>query len=58
MAGRPGITIAQLRDALGVGPKRIWHIVDRLERSLVRRSGDPATRLVPQRGLGPGGLGG
>lgn len=34
---RPGITVAELRGALGVGPKRIWQIIDRLDAARVRR---------------------
>jgi uncharacterized membrane protein len=33
---RPGITVAELRDELGVGKARIWQIVSRLERGRVR----------------------
>lgn len=34
---RPGITVAELRDTLGVGKTRSWQIVSRLEAELVRR---------------------
>jgi uncharacterized membrane protein len=34
---RPGITVAELRDTLGVGKTRIWQVVSRLEVELVRR---------------------
>jgi uncharacterized membrane protein len=36
---RPGITVAQLRDMLGVGKTRIWQIVSRLEVGHVHREG-------------------
>jgi uncharacterized membrane protein len=39
----PGITVAELRDALGVGETRAWRIVARLEVELVRREGEPPT---------------
>jgi hypothetical protein len=35
---RPGITVAELRDALGVGVPRGWQIVARLEVEHVRRT--------------------
>ena len=35
---RPGITVAELRDALGVGVPRGWQIVARLEVEHVRRA--------------------
>ena len=34
---QPGLTIAELADALGVGMKRAWQIVGRLEIGRVRR---------------------
>jgi uncharacterized membrane protein len=34
---RPGITIGELREELGVGRARIWQIVGRLERGFVSR---------------------
>ena len=40
MTERPGITVAELRDALGVGNTRGWQIVARLEVELVRREGE------------------
>jgi hypothetical protein len=48
VADRPGITVAELRDALGVGPSRIWHIVGRLEMSRVLRYGEPPRYLGPR----------
>jgi hypothetical protein len=35
---RPGVTVAQLREELGVGSKRIWVIVSRLQHARVRLS--------------------
>jgi len=35
----PGVTIADLADALGVSMSRTWQIVGRLERGRVRREG-------------------
>lgn len=38
--GRPGITVGELQEALGVGRKRVWQVVSRLQydRIHVRRS--------------------
>jgi Winged helix-turn-helix DNA-binding len=41
IAQRPGITVAELQDALGVGRKRVWQIISRLEAGRVRREGAP-----------------
>ena len=38
---RPGITVAELRNVLGVGKTRTWQIVARLEVGHVRRDGEP-----------------
>jgi hypothetical protein len=35
---RPGLTVAELQAALGVGRSRVWQIVSRLEVSRVRRA--------------------
>ena len=48
MTERPGITVAELRDALGVGNTRGWQIVARLEVELVRREGEPRTFRGPR----------
>ncbi len=40
---RPGITLAELRDKLGVGKTRGWQIVARLEVAVVRRKRGPPT---------------
>jgi uncharacterized membrane protein len=48
IAARPGITVAQLQDALGVGRKRAWQIVSRLEAGRVRRAGEPPRRIGPR----------
>jgi hypothetical protein len=34
---QPGLTVAELADALGVGMTRVWQIVGRLESGRVRR---------------------
>lgn len=34
---RPGLTVMELAEALDVGTTRMWQIVGRLERGLVRR---------------------
>jgi DNA-binding MarR family transcriptional regulator len=52
---RPGITVAELREALGVGRARIWQIVNALERGCVWRAGDPPTRLLRPHALGRSG---
>lgn len=41
---RPGITVAELQDALGVGASRVWQIVNRLERARVRLEALPDPR--------------
>jgi DNA-binding MarR family transcriptional regulator len=38
---RPGISVAELADALGVGTTRVWQIVGRLEERRVRRERRP-----------------
>jgi predicted transcriptional regulator len=38
---RPGITIAELADELGVTMQRVWQIVGRLEAGRVRREAQP-----------------
>jgi uncharacterized membrane protein len=38
---RPGITVAELRVALGLGEARTWQIVARLEIGHIRRDGEP-----------------
>jgi uncharacterized membrane protein len=38
---RPGITVAELRNVLGVGETRGWQIVARLEVELIRRVREP-----------------
>jgi hypothetical protein len=48
IAQRPGITVAELQDALGVGRKRAWQIVSRLEAGRVRRQGAPTMRRGPR----------
>jgi hypothetical protein len=45
---RPGITVAELREALGVGNARGWQIVARLEVELVRRDGGQRTYRGPR----------
>lgn len=37
---QPGITVEQLRDALGVTPRRMWGMLARLEANGVRREGE------------------
>lgn len=45
---RPGITVEQLADALGVGMKRAWQYVERLEiHGVWREGGAPARRSKP-----------
>jgi DNA-binding MarR family transcriptional regulator len=34
---RPGITVAELHRALGVGRARVWQIIERLEGARIRR---------------------
>jgi uncharacterized membrane protein len=41
---QPGITVAELREALGVGKARVWQIVARLESGRVRVSPLPPVR--------------
>lgn len=41
---RPGITIAELADELGVTMQRVWQIVGRLEAGRVRREAQPPRR--------------
>jgi DNA-binding MarR family transcriptional regulator len=47
---RPGVTVAELRDALAVGSARIWQVVERLEwLGALHRDGAPRRRLGPRR---------
>ncbi len=47
---RPGVTVAELRDALAVGSPRIWQVVERLEwLGALHRNGAPPRRLGPRR---------
>jgi DNA-binding MarR family transcriptional regulator len=47
---RPGVTVAELRDALAVGTPRIWQVVERLEwLGALHRNGAPPRRLGPHR---------
>jgi DNA-binding MarR family transcriptional regulator len=47
---RPGVTVAELRDALAVGGARIWQVVERLEwLGALHRTGAPPRRLGPRR---------
>jgi DNA-binding MarR family transcriptional regulator len=48
IAAQPGITVTELRDALGVGQKRVWQIIERLEAGHVRRAGDAPMRRGPR----------
>jgi DNA-binding IclR family transcriptional regulator len=41
---RPGITVAELAEAMGVKMARAWQLVATLEVSGVRRDGGPAPR--------------
>lgn len=46
VARQPGITVEELADALGVGMKRIWQMVERMEYAdRIRRDGEPARKL-------------
>ena len=46
---RPGVTVAELRDALAVGVVRVWQIVERLEwLGALHRNGGPPRRLGPR----------
>jgi predicted transcriptional regulator len=46
---RPGVTVAELRDALAVGSTRVWQIVAHLEwLGVLHRNGAPARRLGPR----------
>jgi DNA-binding MarR family transcriptional regulator len=46
IAERPGLTVAELRDALGVSSVRVWQIVGKLEYvGVLYRDGAPARRL-------------
>lgn len=52
---RPGITVGELRDALGITRGRVWQIVYRLQRPAVlvgdagrARSGKSVARLEPE----------
>ena len=50
VAERPGITFEELADALGVGVKRIWQIIGRLEYGgRIDRAGEPRRHLGPRR---------
>lgn len=43
---RPGVTVAELRNALGVGSTRVWQIVSQLEwLGALRRDGAPPRRI-------------
>jgi DNA-binding MarR family transcriptional regulator len=47
---RPGVTVADLRDALAVGSARIWQVVERLEwLGALHRDGAPPRRPGPRR---------
>lgn len=47
---RPGVTVVELRDALAVGTKRIWQVIERLEwLGAMYRDGAPPCRLGPRR---------
>ena len=48
---RPGMTVAELADAMGVSMQRVWQIVGRLELGRVRR--DPARSWASDRGRSP-----
>jgi uncharacterized membrane protein len=48
IAERPGITVGELREALGVGRARIWQLVARLERPRIRRAGEEPKRTGPR----------
>jgi DNA-binding MarR family transcriptional regulator len=51
---RPGVTVAELRNALTVGSARIWQIVERLEwLGALHRSGAPPRRLGPRQARVP-----
>jgi hypothetical protein len=41
--------VAELQAALGVGRKRVWQYVAKLEQSYVLRQGEPAMRFGPRR---------
>jgi hypothetical protein len=45
---RPGITVEQLADELGVGMKRAWQLVARLELLGVWREGQAPARRGPR----------
>jgi DNA-binding IclR family transcriptional regulator len=46
IAQRPGLTVAELRDALAVGSSRVWQIVAHLEwLGVLHRDGAPPRRL-------------
>ena len=46
IAKRPGVTVAELRDALAVGSSRVWQIVAHLEwLGVLHRDGAPPRRL-------------
>jgi hypothetical protein len=46
---RPGITVEQLADSMGIGMKRAWQYIARLELQGVRREGAAPARRGPQR---------
>jgi hypothetical protein len=46
---QPGLTIAELADALGVGMTRAWQIVGRLEVGRVRRERTQPSGFPPNR---------
>jgi len=45
---QPGITVQELADAMGVGMKRAWQYIDRVELHTVWRNGAPAQRSGPR----------
>jgi DNA-binding MarR family transcriptional regulator len=50
VAERPGITVDELAGALGVGVKRTWQLLERLEaRGRVERQSAPPMRRGPRR---------
>jgi hypothetical protein len=49
IAANPGATVAELQAALGVGRKRVWQYVTKLEQSYVLRQGEPPRRFGPRR---------
>jgi hypothetical protein len=48
VTANPGATIEDLQAAMGVGRKRIWQYIAKLEQSYVLRQGEPPMRFGPR----------